>query len=657
MGHPAGGGPSSSVASIPLGIFSTSELDPKPADIAEVLVSSSWNGREGRRSVRVRIRTTAAVGLAIALTAAVAGVAGEPDRPHPPIPLGPTEGMGPFPDSFLLAMPDGAVDLIYSRTAPGGAEVARKRTTDNGRTWSAPERIYPMGDKTWGAPFPMRTREGRGQFFWLVRRRTGDTLAVDYFIDIWNVHGERTVADAKSPHPGPLPKGEGKADRALPKGEETLAWSPPKRVFEGYCGSINGWTQLANARILLPFGYWRAGVQRGPPTGGHYVTTVYSDDGGDTWTQSPAKLTAPCYENYNGGNYGACEPCVLQLADGRVWMLIRTQTGVLYESFSPDGAEWSEAKPTRFHTSNSPAALVRLPDGRIVLFWNNCENTSRVEGKEVYTNRDALHAAISSDEGKTWRGCREVYLDPLRHNSKPRMTDRGTAYPFPVLAKDGKILMIAGQAAGSRNLLLVDPHWLEEIRAEDDFSRGLDGWSAFKCHGLPVDDNWRDRAPGPALVDHPTKPGAKALHVRRPDDKVGDEAVWNFPAGRRGKVELSLRLQRGCQEAAVALADRYIQPTDIAGRAKELFRLPITPDGQLPGGARLECGQWYTLALNWDLDRQVCQVHLDGRQVGSLTPVNEDADSLGASYLRLRSTAADQDTAGMLVEWVRAEVE
>jgi hypothetical protein len=110
-------------------------------------------------------------------------------------------------------------------------------------------------------------------------------------------------------------------------------WSQPQRFYEGYCGSLQQVAQLTSGRIIAPFADWLPGVPTTPPTGPSVVTAVYSDDGGKTWQRSPAKLTAPCYENYNGGNYGACEPTILELKDGRVWMLIRTQAGVLYESF------------------------------------------------------------------------------------------------------------------------------------------------------------------------------------------------------------------------------------------------------------------------------------------------------------------------------------
>lgn len=539
-------------------------------------------------------------------------------KPQPPTVVGPAEY------SFPVSLSDGSVGIISSRATNAGPEVVCKRTTDNGQTWSAPETVYKMEPKNLGTPLPLVTRDGRLQLFWTVARGRG-AIAVDYFIDIWQAH---SVAG-------------------------TDKWTHPQRIFEGYVGSINGWTQLANGRIVLPFAYWVGGRPEGPPTGANITTVVYSDDGGRSWRRSPAKLTAPCYQGYNGSNYGACEPTILQLGDGRVWMLIRTQTGRLYESFSRDGALWPEPKPSRFCSSDSPAWLLRLPDRRIVLVWNNCENTSRINGAGVYTNRDALHAAISADEGRSWHGYREVFRDPLRNQSPPKTGDRGTAYPYAAATKDGTILMITGQGGGRRIILRIDPRWLDETHAEDDFSGGLDGWCVFKAFGQPV-HWWRDRVQGPQLVNHPDKPGAKVLHVRRPDERDGDGAVWNFPLGRKGNVTLRLHLQQGFGGGSVALADRFIQPNDDVGEKKSLFTLPIGADARLPAELTLKPKQWHTLALHWDLDNRHCQVLVDGRQACVLTSPREA--SPGVSYLRLRSTAQTKDTAGMLIESVQAEV-
>ena len=551
----------------------------------------------------------------------VAGVchAGQPDIPQPPVVLGPAAG------SMLVAAPDGAVERILIRAGDSGRQLARRRSTDNGDTWSEPEALLESLPEGFGSPLPLRTENGELQLFWMVRRGTGRRPAIDFFIDVWNAHctGGRT------------------------QGTE------PQRIFEGYVGSINGMTQLADGRIVVPFARWVGGRPSGPPTGSNVTTTVYSDDGGRTWHQSPAELTAPCYEGYNGSNYGACEPTILQLADGRVWMLLRTQTGRLYESFSPNGAEWSEPKPSRFCSSNSPGWLVRLPNGRIVLLWNHCENTSRIDGQGVYTNRDALHAAVSGDEGKTWHGYREICRDPFRNEPPPKRGDRGTAYPYAVATGGGMILCITGQGHGRRNVLRIDPRWLDETEQEDDFSGGLDGWSVFTAFGEPV-RYWRNRKQGAQLVDHPTRAGAKCLHLRRADENPPDGAVWNFPAGRKGRLMLKLMPGEGFAGASIALADRFIQPTDDVGEKKVLFRLPIRPDGGLPGGPRLETGRWHSVELAWDLEAGQCRVLVDGEPAAELARSSDQCAAV--SYLRLRSTAETIDPAGFLVERVHVQV-
>lgn len=593
------------------------------------------------RTLRKNKMKTAFAAAIVLLYCPIVCQAAEEGTPQAPLILEiPAEIAATAEYSVPVGNPDGNVDLYFSRTTAEGKDAVRCRSGDNGQTWSEPETVYSFAlspKQKWVYPFPMLLQSGRLQLFWLVDRRSGNNPGVDYLIDIWNVH----TKDAT--------------------GANNVAgdWSEKRRIFAGYVGSINGWTQLSGGRIVLPFAYWRGGVPAAPPIGNNYVTCLYSDDEGRTWKQSPAKLATPCEEDYNGENTGAVEPCVIELADGRVWMLIRTQTGRLYESFSADGVQWSEASPTQFYSSDAPAALVRVPDGRIVVFWNNCQNTSRIEGRGVYTNRDALHAAVSRDEGKTWHGFREVLLDPLRNVSEGRFADRGTAYPYPTVGKHGKIIMATGQAAGSRKLLRIDPDWLEQTSAADDFSGGLKNWSVYKCYGLP-ERWWRPRTAGARLIDlpidHPSKAGARVLHVRRPDEKPGDEAVWNFPAGRSGEVEIDFSLQSGCKDIAVALADRYIQPNDEEGREKELFRLSLAADGKLPDGSKLVQGQWHKLAMRWNLHRGICELLIDGRPAGSLVSLHEEPAGPGISYLRLRSTAPAVDAAGFVIEKVRANI-
>ena len=107
---------------------------------------------------------------------------------------------------------------------------------------------------------------------------------------------------------------------------------------------------------------------------------------------------------------------------------------------------------------------------------------------EVYTARERngsfkLERTRSVDEGKPWRGFREVYLDPVRNDTPPKRGDRGTAYPHAVEIHNGSIALVTGQGQGRRGLIIVDPGWLSETHCEENFSGGLDGWSVFKSFG------------------------------------------------------------------------------------------------------------------------------------------------------------------------------
>ncbi len=328
---------------------------------------------------------------------------------------------------------------------------------------------------------------------------------------------------------------------------------------------------------------------------------------------------------------------------------MRTQTGFLYESFSQDGANWTTARPSRFHASSSPAALDRLADGRILLFWNNCEMPPRHEGVGVYGGRDALHAAVSADDGKTWNGFREVYRDPHRNETPPRSGDRGTAYPAVTIGTDGEIMLVTGQG-NRRTTILVDPDWLTEKQQADDFSTGLGAWHVWKHFG-PASGFWRDRCVGPRLVAHPTQANASVLFIRRPDSRDADCASWNFSGRDKGRLELRVFPKRGFAGMDVSLNDRFFNPGDERGESDAVFRLQIPADGQLTKTISLAVDAWSTLSFQWDLSEATCKVQVNGHR-SLVLPRQGDAFG-GVSYLRLRSRANGRDKAGCLVESVR----
>jgi hypothetical protein len=536
------------------------------------------------------------------------------ESPSPPVLLPDAPKVRP------IALADGRLQA-YVLDGKGG--VASVMSKDRGRTWSQPQHEFDLPARL-SLSLSLLDHSGESHLIFMHGRGEGQP-AVTRFIDLWHCRSR----------------------------DGRTRWEPPQRIWEGYCGAVLDVQEVRRDLIVVPFAAWKKpGEEIKPGTGSNYTTVVYSQDGGSTWRLSDSKLTAPCDPNFNGNNYGAIEPTILPLADGRIWMLLRTQAGSLYESFSEDGVNWSDARLSRFASSTSPAALVRLPDGALVLFWNNCEMPLKVDGAGVYGGRDALHGAISRDEGRTWRGFREVYRDPHRNDTPPKRGDRGTAYPVAVANADGSVHLVSGQG-GRRTAIRVDPRWLEATQQSDDFSQGLDAWHTWRPFG-PASGYWRDRTQGAVLAVHPNRREARVLQVRKPDDNSPDCAIWNFPAGGAGKLTLRLRLNNGFAGATISLADRFFDPDDERGQTQAAFKLSISPEGGLDENVSLAVGEWHTLVLAWSLPLRECRVTRDDEILTTLPLVAPAAN--GLSYLRLRSAARSTDRAGLFVESVEVEV-
>ena len=269
-------------------------------------------------------------------------------------------------------------------------------------------------------------------------------------------------------------------------------------------------------------------------------------------------------------------------------------------------------------------------------------------GQGVYGGRDALHIAVSDDEGRTWRGFREIYLDHRRNDNPAHSGDRGTAYPLGAYTADGKIVIVAGQGQGGRNPILIDPQWIVETEAQTDFSNGLNDWSVYKHHG-PAKGWWRARAVGCDLIPNPTERTKRSLHVRKPDDLPADGATWNFPNGWKGTLTARVMIRKGSQGGVLCLNDRMFDPTNDWGEDFAIFRLPLA-DGKI-GQATMKPETWNDVTLRWDLSVPTCRVSVNGNPAGELKPRHPTLN--GVSYVRFRSAATTIDTAGFLVDSVK----
>jgi len=165
------------------------------------------------------------------------------------------------------------------------------------------------------------------------------------------------------------------------------------QIAAGYSGytaiNNNRLAQLRSGRILLPaYDGWVHGRLL-------LSFALYSDDKGQTWRKSADVDIRDLDPN---DKFGADEPAVVELKDGRVMMIIRTGLGIIAKSHSSDGgATWSRPQPIPgIVAPNAPASIARLPQtGDLLLVWNNSTAA-----------RDPLNSAISRDEGETWENIR-----------------------------------------------------------------------------------------------------------------------------------------------------------------------------------------------------------------------------------------------------------
>jgi len=416
---------------------------------------------------------------------------------------------------------------------------------------------------------------------------------------------------------------------------------------------------------------------------------MLSDDDGASWREillpspPPHKIEWP-HKGFRWQNYG-CEPSVVELSSGRLWMLIRTSRDSHYESFSDDAGEtWTAPAPSRFYATITMPLLFHMKDGRILAVWNNTTplpeldhiaqpglNKSEIEGssEDFFTNRDALHAAVSADDGKTWRGFRELYLNERRNDADFRSSsgnaaslDKSIHQSQALELPEGKILLAFGQHTLCRKLIVFDPDWLLETKREDAFAAGLAGWSVQQ-YLKSVPGNFRgvsghcayNRRPGATLVPHPDGKPREVLQVAcHPDPRLVSEpegAVWNFPAWPVGVLNLRLRQPTGAQGTQICLVDRWFNPTDpvVARYAQHVLRLDA--GGAVNGVPCLKPDTWADLEVRWD--EQGARFRVGEGAWCDLPRVFPTRN--GVSYLHLQSAATGADTAGVLIESVAAE--
>ncbi|WP_437201276.1 sialidase family protein [Planctomicrobium sp. SH664] len=281
---------------------------------------------------------------------------------------------------------------------------------DNGETWSAPRLVIDPPDH----PSGVACRALVGNFWTDPQGRLW--LFVDQALGYFDGRAGNWAFRCDNPD------------------DEHPQWSEPVRIWHG-C-TLNKPVVLSNGEWLLPISLWirerispgnehrreSNSKQSAPADFGDYFHELddqrmahlfVSTDQGASWSRRGGVV----FPHFNFD-----EHMVVELKDGRLWMLARTQQGI-YESFSKDqGKTWSEPA-FRFENINARFFLRRLQSGKLLLvkYGQMDERTEK---------RSHLRAFLSDDEGQTWKG--GLLLDERV----------GVSYPDGCQSPDGLIRIV-----------------------------------------------------------------------------------------------------------------------------------------------------------------------------------------------------------------------
>ena len=308
----------------------------------------------------------------------------------------PSDKLGPF-----AHMADGKVIAIDGK--------ATFVSSDAGRTWSDPRPLKGALEKG-----ILVSRERA-----LMRTKDGSLIAA-----FMNLNERKWTWDNKL-HDAP---GAILPTYAMRSTDDGKTWTDVQKLHEEWSGCVRDMIQTKRGRII----FTAMKMMNNP--GRHTVLTYASDDDGKTWRAS--NLIDLGGRGHHGG---VTEPTILELKDGRLWLLIRTNWGEFWSAYSHDGGlTWEDIGKSGIPASSAPGMLQRLKSGRLVLLWNRPYPEGKKEwpltggdglwsDTPVSNHREELSIAWSTDEGKTWSKP-EVIVH--KRDAKGRGSRKWASYPY-----------------------------------------------------------------------------------------------------------------------------------------------------------------------------------------------------------------------------------
>jgi hypothetical protein len=264
-------------------------------------------------------------------------------------------------------------------------------SADRGLTWSEPVLVVdPPGahiraydPALWHDPL------GRLWLFWSQCFSPKDGIISDGVNGVWGMHS----ADPES---------------AAPR------WSVPQRLAHGVM--MNKPLLLSSGEWAYPTAVWNDLIVPSPAWVREHCRsnlTVSTDQGRTYERRGGAEVPQRCFDEHH----------IVELGDGRLWCLVRTNYGI-GQSFSSDrGRTWTPGLDSGLGGPNARFFIRRLQSGRLLLVNHRVDPETRAV-------RCKLAAWLSDDDGASWFG-------GLMLDERP-----GVSYPDGVQDREGTIWVI-----------------------------------------------------------------------------------------------------------------------------------------------------------------------------------------------------------------------
>ncbi|WP_345031536.1 exo-alpha-sialidase [Ravibacter arvi] len=280
-------------------------------------------------------------------------------------------------EGSFVRLKDGRILYVYSRFEGSSSDHAPARlmgriSGDNGRTWTQTDKLIidREGDMNVMSVSLLRLRNGRIALIYARKNSLDDCIPQIRFSD-----------------------------------DEASTWSAPKPVITDKTGYFvvnnDRVIQLRSGRILVPVSLHKTKATEWSNKG--QLRCYYSDDDGLSWKTGNA-LPAP-------DSVITQEPGVVELADGRVMMIIRASGGRQFQAYSADGGiTWAPATQSGLRSPLSPASVKRIPGSNDLLAVANNNGAS---GPGYFkSKRTPLTVSISPDNGLTWQAVADLENNP-----------------------------------------------------------------------------------------------------------------------------------------------------------------------------------------------------------------------------------------------------